>query len=144
MMALLLATLVALCLWLTAVVGTAMLRHSWERRTWVYQRRIPPSAVEPASVVWFFQLGRALAARSAWPMGFRYALELLMGVDAIEAMPESEVERTVRDAEQALRLASERMLRALADEQAEEFALLRRELEAEKAQRESLEDPSEE
>ena len=75
-------------------------------------------------------------------MGFRYALELLMGVDAIEAMPESEVERTVRDAEQALRLESERMLRALADEQAEEFALLRRELEAEKAQ--SLEDPSEE
>jgi hypothetical protein len=59
---------------------------------------------------------------------------LLIGIDAIEELSELEVEQAVRDAEGALRLESERMLQALAEEQAEEFELLRREMEAEDAQ----------
>ena len=133
MSALIPAVLVASCVWLIAVIGTSMLRHANERRSWVYQTRIPPSAIEPASVVWLFQLKRALVSWRLWPLGFWYALELLIGIDAIEEMSELEVEQAVRDAEEALRIESERMLQALAEEQEEEFELLRRELEAEDA-----------
>ena len=133
MSALIPAVLVAFCVWLIAVIGTAMLRHASERRSWTYQTRFPPSAIEPASAVWLFQLLRALVSWRLWPLGFRYALELLIGIDAIEELSELEVEQAVRDAEEALRIESERMLQALAEEQAEEFELLRQELEAEDA-----------
>ena len=100
-----------------AIVGTAMLRHVLEQRRAPYSPIIAPSVVERASLVWLFQLGRALCAPREWPLGLCYALELLAGHDSVLAIPEDEMEREVRGAWERLRRESELGLRRLAQEQ---------------------------
>lgn len=78
--------------WALAVLGTALLIHTIERRTAPYRADIPLSIFERPVIASMLQLARALGRPSVWGSGLGYALRLLIGRDAIDEMTEHEVE----------------------------------------------------